>query len=580
MAEPAVVDLRSVAPPPASPVPAEFLDEAGTLSGAFSRLVERFPDFECLTILDRERRERRHTLGSLGAGARAVAGALSRLRLPRGRVVVIALPTGPELVAAYFGTLLAGGVPALVSTPLHRVADRSRYRERLAAILRNAEAPVLYCGAAVAELVRGDGAELAGAALLTPAEAAAAGAPLAPCAPEPSDVATVQYSSGSTGTPNGVLLSHRAILNNLRAIREALRLRPGDVSVNWIPLYHDMGLIDGFLLPLLSGCPTVLIPTLDFMQEPSLWLWAIHRYRGALSWAPNFAYSLCAKRLSERDLVGLDLGGWRIAISASEPILAETLEAFASRFERFGFRREAFTPFYGLAENVTAVTAHPVEEPPRVDRLDREALAAQEVARPASGAGIACVGVGRCLPRCRVEIRDAQGQALPERRVGKIWIRSDCLFEGYRGQPELTARTLVDGWLDSGDRGYLAGDDLFFVAREKDLIVIGGEKLAPHDVESVVNEVPGVRSGCAVAFGVANPARGTEEVAVVAETKEEGAEARARLESAIRARALAALGLAVRHILLVPPGGVEKTTSGKLARRATRARYADRLQGA
>ncbi len=577
MASPAAVDLRTVVPPPASPVPAEMLDEAGTLPGLFSRLVERFPDFECLTILDRERCERRSTLGSLGAGARAVAGALSRLRLPRGRVVVIALPTGPELVAAYFGTLLAGGVPALVATPLSRFAEGSRYRERLAAILRNAEAAILYCDAEVAELCRGGSADLAAGALLTPGEAVAAGTPCSTTEPEPSDVATVQYSSGSTGTPNGVLLSHQAILNNLRAIREALALRAGDVSVNWIPLYHDMGLVDGFLLPLLSGCPTVLIPTLDFMREPPLWLWALHHYRGVLSWAPNFAYSLCAKRLTDPDLEGLDLADWRIAISSSEPILAETLEAFALRFERFGFRREAFTPFYGLAENVTAVTAHPVEQVPHVDWLDRHALAAQGIAQ--SGQGLACVGVGGCLPRCQVEIRDTEGKALPERRVGKIWIRSDCMFQGYRGQPELTARTLVDGWLDSGDRGYLAGGDLFFVAREKDLIVIGGEKIAPHDVESVVNEVSGVRPGCAVAFGVANPARGTEDLAVVAETREEGAEEKARLESAIRAGVLGALGLVLRHVLLVPPGGVEKTTSGKLARSATRARYADRLGG-
>jgi acyl-CoA synthetase (AMP-forming)/AMP-acid ligase II len=561
-------------------VPAEILDEASTLPGAFSRLVERFPDFECLTILDRERREQHSTLAALGAGAGAAAGVLSRLGLPRGRVVVIALPTGPELVAAYFGALLAGGVPALVATPLNRIADQSRYHERLTAILRNAEAAVLYCDAQVAELYRGGGVHVPGTAVLTPGEAAGAEALPAASAPEPSEVATVQYSSGSTGTPNGVLLSHRAILNNLRAIREALALGSGDLSVNWIPLYHDMGLIDGFLLPLLSGCRAVLIPTPDFMREPSLWLWAIHHYRGTLSWAPNFAYSLCAKRLSDSDLEGLDLADWRIAISASEPILAETLESFSRRFERFGFRREAFTPFYGLAENVTAVTAHPVEQAPRVEWLDRDALAAIEVARPASGQGLACVGVGRCLPRCEVEIRDAEGKALPERRVGNIWIRSDCMFQGYRGQPELTARTLVDGWLDSGDRGYLAGSDLFFVAREKDLIVIGGEKVVPHDVESVVNEVPGVRPGCAVAFGVSNRARGTEDVAVVAETKEEGSEGRARLESTIRARVLGALGLVLRHVLLVPPGGVEKTTSGKLARRATRARYADRLGGA
>src|SRR5439155_326879 len=360
---------------------------------------------------------------------------------------------------------------------------RRVYAARIGALLANARARLLYCEEEVAALFRDDPALLAGAALLTPAEAGATGAPPPVVEVGSEAIATVQYSSGSTGIPKGVLLAHRALLNNIRAVRDGLALTAADVSVNWIPLYHDMGLIDAFLMPLVIGCPTVLIPTTDFMREPALWLWAITRYRGTISWAPNFAVPVAADPLSS-------------------------------------------------------------------------------------------VALGRCPPRCEVEIRDAAGRPLPDRRVGAVWLRSDSLFQGYHRDPELTARILVEGWLDTGDQGYLADGDLYFVARAKDVIIIGGEKYAPHDVETAINRVPGVREGCAVAFGVLDAERGTEDLAAVVETRETDAARLAALREAIRWEVITAVGLAVRHLLLVPPGGIEKTTSGKLARRATRERHA------
>jgi acyl-CoA synthetase (AMP-forming)/AMP-acid ligase II len=260
-------------------------------------------------------------------------------------------------------------------------------------------------------------------------------------------------------------------------------------------------------------------------------------------------------------------------------VLASTVEAFTERFAAHGFRAEAMTPAWGLAENVTIATAHPVGERPLVETIDRAGLAADGVARPVSGGGIPSVAIGRCLPRCAVEIRDAERCALPDRRLGAVWLRSDSLFSAYHRNPALTADVLVNGWLDTGDRGYVADGHLFFVARDKDLIVIGGEKYAPHDVETAINRVPGVREGCAVALGVLDPERGTEDVAAVVETRETDEPALAALRDAIRVEVTRATGLALRHVLLVPPGGVEKTTSGKLARRATRRRWAERLGG-
>ncbi len=558
---------------PSSPVPESLLDEAETLTGALATLVERFPDFRCLTTVDRRGDEQHRTLGELWGRAQVISGGLVARGLEPGGVVILILPTGPELVAAYFAVLLAGGVPGLVATPSNRVANHDVYAARVGAILANAAAHSLYCTPEIAAIFAGERrALLAGAALVGPDLARAAGAGIS-VRPRPDDTATIQYSSGSTGTPKGILLTHRAMLNNIRAVRDGLGLGASDVSVNWIPLYHDMGLIDAFLLPLLGGSPTVLIPTMEFMRDPSLWLWAVHRYHGAISWAPNFAYAVAASRIPDSDLAGLDLSSWRIAINAAEPLLARSIESFTRRFAPHGFRPEAMTPAWGLAENVTIATAHPVSQAPRIECIDRVALARRSIAEPSGTDGMPSVSIGRCLPGCQVEIRDEAGAALPDRRVGSLWLRSDSLFSGYHRDPELTARVLVDGWLDTGDHGYRIGEDVFFVSRAKDLIVIGGEKYAPHDLETLVNEVPGVRAGCVVAFGVLNEARGTEDLAVVLETREGGAAATA-LAQAVRQKVLESTGLALRHVLLVPPGGVEKTTSGKLARRATRLRHA------
>lgn len=570
--------MVEVAPPPRSGVPPGLLDEATTIPGALAALARTAPGFPCLTILDRARRERRLTVGELWEEGLRVAAALRDAGARPGTFVLLVLPTGPELVTGYFGALLAGAVPGLLAMPGNRVADPALYAARIGSILANAEARVLYCHPEVAAVFAEVGpGVLRGARVLVPGESPSSGG-VTPFTPAPADVATVQYSSGSTGTPKGVLLTHRAVLNNLRAIRDGLGLEAGDVSVNWLPLYHDMGLVGAFLLPVLCGLPAVLIPTMDFLREPALWLWAIHRYRGTLSWAPNFGYSLAARRLPDRDLDGLDLSSWRIAVSAAEPVLATTIRAFTERFADHGFRPEATTPAWGLAETVLLATAHPVAERPRIETIDRAALAREEIARPVAGRGVDSVAVGRCLPRSEISIRDSAGRELPERHVGAIFLRSDSLFAGYHRDPAATAAVLRHGWLVTGDRGYLAGGDLFFVARDKDLIVIGGEKYAPQEVEAAIDRVPGVRQGCAVAFGMLDEERGTEVIAAVVETREEDPVARERLDAAIRTAVVEATGLALRYLLLVAPGGIEKTTSGKLARGATCRRWADALR--
>lgn len=555
----------------------ECLDRARTLPAALRAVAQAEGPRRRVVFVARDGSEQRLALATLLARAGRIARDLATRGVGAGDAVVLVLPTGPELVAVYLATLLLGALPALASTPTQRVTDPATYRELLRGIARDAGARVVYCDERTAAvLAPGGGAAFCGASLVVRAGGARTACALPLLADDPEAVATIQYSSGSTGRPKGARLSHRAILNNVRAVRDGLEIGPGDVSVNWIPLYHDMGLIDALLLPLLCGCETVLLPTADFVREPRLWLAALTRYGGTISWAPNFAYALCVQRVDAHARAGLDLSRWRLAINAAEPVLPETIAAFASRFAPVGFRPEAMTPAWGLAENVTIATVHPPALAPRVARIDRAAAAAGCARAVRDGdAGFGCVAVGRPLPGCAVEIRDGD-RTLGECCIGDVWLRSDSLYSGY-ANGETGTRGGSEGWLATGDRGYLADGDLFFVARARDVIVIAGEKFAPHDVEAAINEVPGVRAGCAVAFGVRDGQRGTEALAAVVETRLSARDDLAALSRAIQTHVTRVTGLALRHLKLVPPGGVCKTTSGKLARAATHASYASEL---
>ncbi len=563
--------------PASSPVPPDFLNGCVTLTDAIVELAQRFPDYECLIVLDRDAQEQRTSLGHFWERAKSAQALFEAKGLAPGDHALLILPTGGDLIATYFGVMLAGGIPALAASPSNRISQHGDYVRFVGRVLGNAGARFVLAGDEVAAILEAapTGA-FGGASLLRASEIRDLPASEFPATvPASGDaIATIQYSSGTTGEPKGVMLSHRAMLNYMRLLRDGVGLRSDDVNVNWAPLYHDMGLFGAFLLPLLCGCPTVLIPTMDFLRNPALWLWALHGYGGAVSWAPNFAYSLCAKRIEDEDIEGLDLSSWRIAFNASEPVLAHTVEAFAERFAPYGYRPEAMTAAWGLAETVMVGTAHPVDQAPLVDHVDRGRLATEGVAEPTLGEGVSLVATGRALPGVELQVRDVEtGALLPDRHVGEIWLRSNCLFEGYQNDPELTARVFVDGWIDSGDRGYLVGGDLFFVSRGKDLIVIGGEKYAPHDVETSINRVPGVREGCAVAFGVTNVETGTEEVGAVVETRLTDEEALGELKRAVRREVTRTIGIAIRHLHLVAPGGISKTTSGKLARGATKNRY-------
>jgi 1-acyl-sn-glycerol-3-phosphate acyltransferase len=458
--------------------------------------------------------------------------------------------------------------------PPVRLDRLEEYARRQGAILANARVLLLITverARTIAALLRPVVPTLA--RVVTADELAEAGAPPPAISGRGSDPAFIQYTSGSTGAPKGVLLTHDNLLANIRAIAAGLRAQPSDVGVSWLPLYHDMGLIGSWLFCLVHGLPLDLQSPLAFLSRPERWLWAIHRRRATLSPAPNFAYELCARRIRDQDIEGLDLSSWRCALNGAEPVGPETIERFVRRFAPYGFRREAMMPVYGLAESSVALAMPPPGRGPRVVQVARDAFAAERRAAPV-GPGVpslAFVSVGAALPEHEVRLLDDQGRTLGEGEVGRLVFRGPSRMAGYYRQPEATAAiTVEEDWLDSGDLAFRLDGELFIAGRRKDIVIKGGRNLVPQEIEEVAAAVEGVRRGCVAAIGVAQAALGTESLVVVAETRAREAAARDRIAAAITERVAAAVGVPPDQVELVPPGAVPKTSSGKIRRAETR----------
>jgi 1-acyl-sn-glycerol-3-phosphate acyltransferase len=486
------------------------------------------------------------------------------------------LRTESAFFSVFFAILLAGAVPVPIYPPF-RPGRMEEYLRRQAGILGNAEARLLVTFAEAERAAHAVRRRVPAIAAVVAADALAEGArPMPAPPPDPSTLALIQYTSGSTGDPKGVVLSHANLLANIRAIGEALDVRPDDVLVSWLPLYHDMGLIGAWLGSLYHGVPAVLLSPLAFLARPSRWLGALHRHRGTLSPAPNFAFDLCVKRIAEDELGGLDLSRWRLALNGSEPVSADTIERFTRRFAPYGLRPGAMCPVYGLAEAAVGLTISPPGRGPRIDAVAREVFERERIARPATASDVAparFVSCGLPLPGHEVRVVDADGREVGERVEGRIEFRGPSVTAGYYRKPELTRAVVHGGWMDSGDLGYRADGELFVTGRVKDMIKKAGRNLYPQEIEDIVGGVPGIRRGCVAAFGVADPAIGTERLIVLAETRVTEADARERLRAAVVDRVVAMLGLPPDTVVITGPGAVLKTSSGKVRRSATRAAY-------
>jgi acyl carrier protein len=549
--------------------------EAQTLVEALAYHVERQPD-RLTVVLHDEHGETRLTYRALWEGAARYALKLCEAGLAPGQTVAIMLPTGQDYLFCFYGTLLAGGIPVPLYPPV-RLTTIEDHMTRHVGILKSCGATLMVTvpeAKPLAWLLRAQVESLRG--VLVPADFPGETSEFAPVRASGAQIAFLQYTSGSTGQPKGVVLTHANLLANVRAMGEGARATPQDVFVSWLPLYHDMGLIGGCFATMVLGFPVVLMSPLAFLSRPSAWLRAIHRHGGTISGGPNFAYELCLRRIQESEMEGVDLSSWRFAFNGAEPVSPETLRAFEEKFSRFGFRKNVLSPVYGLAEASVGLAFTPPGEPWTFDVLDRERLARDGEAVPAregDPAPVKVVACGRVLAEHDLRIVDAAGLELPDRAEGQLQFKGASATSGYYRNPEAT-RGLFDGdWVNTGDRAYLSDGTLYITGREKDVIIRGGRNISPYELEEAVGDLEGVRRGCVAVFGSMDRASGTERVVVLAETRSEEAAVHDALRRKINDLALSLLGGPVDDIVLAPPHTVPKTSSGKIRRVAARDYY-------
>jgi fatty-acyl-CoA synthase len=518
------------------------------------------------------------------SGSMGFADLYSREGLAPGEVVVLIHQHGAELVHSFWGAILQGVVPSIMPYLTEKLAPE-QYRNDLASLIKVTRPAAVVTYPEFEDEVRSSIRPGSTVRRVIVKRQDAVSPHSSRNHPVKSngradDIALLQHSSGTTGLQKGVALSHRAILNQLEAYGRALQLSHADVIVSWLPLYHDMGLIAGFLMPILAGIPLVLGSPFDWIRAPWRLMEAVSRYRGTLTWLPNFAYNFSAQKVRDRHLQGMDLSSWRGVINCSEPVRLESHRIFYERFKSYGLRWEALQTSYAMAENVFGVTQSDLSRPPTVQSVDREAFLGEMIARPPGPgrAAIAAMSSGVALPNTQVEIHDAHGHRLPDGHIGEIVLRSDCMLTGYYNRPDADHEAFQDGWYLTGDYGYLSGGELFVSGRKKDMIIVGGKNIYPQDLEALSYEVPGVHGGRSVAFGVFNDETGTEDVYMVAEVESEDPREQDRLADLIRQHVTKNSAVALRYVKVVGPRWILKTSSGKTARGANREKFLSELE--
>ena len=569
-------DVRALEDVAAAQVAAPSATAAETLLEALDWHVRGHPQRTHVQLFGDTGEIRDISYQDLLDGARAVAAGLRRLHLAPGQSVAVMLPTGAEYLYSFMGILLAGAVPVPIYPParLSQIEDHFR---RHARILSNAGAVCLITFAAakrVSRLLTSHVPELH--RIVTVPELSTAGLLEEASAATPDTVAFLQYTSGSTGNPKGVVLTHGQLLASLRSMGAALEARSSDVFVSWLPLYHDMGLIGAWLGSLVFGFPLVLMSPLTFLARPERWLHAIHAHRGSMSGGPNFAYELCVRRIKDADIEGLDLSSWRLAFNGAEPISPETMDRFAERFVPYGLRNEAIAPVYGLAEATLGVAFTPVGRGMRTERVKRAVIMNEGRVVPTDADDADAqvfVSSGVPIPGFEVRIVDAAGRETAENTVGRLEFRGPSTTSGYYRNPEATRELFHDGWLDSGDRAYVADGEVFITGRAKDVIIRAGRNIYPYELEQAIADIDGIRRGCVAVFGGSDLTSGTEQIVVVAETRETGDVALAALRRRVEELTSELLGMPADDVVMASPGTVLKTSSGKIRRAALRELY-------
>jgi len=510
--------------------------------------------------------------------AKQYAMTLKKLGIGAGDLVIVAHTQNLESIYAFWGAMMLGAIPSMFPTLTEKLDPEIYMREigelvkrsEVKAVLTTTEfAPTLkermscavYGSDTLSELLTGEN---------TTIEAVS---------PSPQSIAFLQHSSGTTGLQKGVALSHEAVLNQLAAYSDALHLCESDVIASWLPLYHDMGLIAGFVQPLMQGIPLVLISPFDWVRHPAMLLKAIQDYRATLCWLPNFAYNHLARTVRQRDSEGLDLTSMRAFINCSEPVRYDSHKLFAERFAANGVTDKQLTVSYAMAENTFAVTQTPVGQEPNIDIIERRALQDElrAIVTTDKTNGEKIVSCGKPINGTMVKVVNESGQALGERQVGEVMVKSNCMLTNYYHRDDLQPFD-VDGWYKTGDKGYVTDGEVYIVGRSKDLIINAGKNIYPQDIEAIVNSVAGVHPGRAVVFGVADEREGTELIAVVAEVDTNEAAFRKQITQQIRQQVGRQSDITLNFVTLVDKGWLIKTSSGKIARSKNRDKWLQERQ--
>ncbi len=543
-----------------------------TLWTRWCRHADADPEREAIAFVRAGEPTERWRWGELVQRARLYAGWLQAAGVATGDTCAIISRHHKEFFPVYMAISALVAIPAVLAYPNARLHP-DKFRAGLVGMARHSGLNWILCESeltpTIAPLTQAAGSTVRG--LLAPYEARLDHE--LTHAPQVSADAPglLQHSSGTTGLQKAVVLSHRAILEHVSRYGRAIAANEQDRIVSWLPLYHDMGLIAAFQLPLALGIPTVQLDPFEWITAPILLPEALSAERGTLSWLPNFAYALMGARLREDELEGLSLAHLRMLINCSEPVRAEAHDALLQRLAPLGLRSTALAASYAMAEATFAVTQTPPGQRSKELTVSRDALTQGKVViDPGSAPTRICVSSGVAIDGCEVRVVDAAGDALPEREVGELAIRSLSMFDGYRNRQDLTAEVVRDGWYYTGDYGFRHGDEWFVVGRKKDLIIVAGKNLYPEDIENEIATVDGAIPGRVVAFGRYDAETGTEHVCAVAETS-----VPEPAQQALRERIVAAvqrIDVTLSELHLVPPRWLIKSSSGKPSRSANRDR--------
>jgi fatty-acyl-CoA synthase len=535
------------------------------------------PDRRFVTSWIDEDEQETATFGEFRRRSESQAVLLQQNGVRAGDRVILIMPQRILLMAVFAGCMRLGAVPAILAYPNFKV-EASKYRFGLAGVTANLRARLIvvddeFPDDLLEHITLSDEARVL--------RAADAGAFAPGALPEPgfapNSLAFIQHSAGTTGLQKGVALTHAAVLRHLEHLSSVLQIDPQtDSAYSWLPLYHDMGLIACFMLPMVCHFPIVMQSPVDWVMHPEIMLQIFSAHRCTLSWMPNFAFQFVARRTPRERRSSYDLSSVRALINCSEPVRASSMNEFYRAFESCGLKRSALQSSYAMAENVFAVTQSGIDDADglKTIRADGQRFRGEHVivqVPEGTPEGLSFTSSGRLLPCNEVRIVSDVGDILDAGSVGEIVIRSDSLFQSYFNRPDLTEKVLRDGWFYTGDLGFLLNGELFIVGRKKDLLIIGGENIYPQDIEEIVYSHPSIHDGRAIALGLFNPELGTEDIVVIAEVEDERHLQRTlEIEGEIRGSVVAGTGVAVRRVFVKPPKWIVKSTAGKPARSTTR----------